>query len=88
MVRFLTPKESNVYSKWIFHPTYDSFGVEQGHERLNFYKHAIPSGLINTLTPKESNVYSKRLFILHTTPSESNVDMNVIISINMQSPQD
>ena len=53
-----TPKESNVYSKRIFHPAYDSFGVEHVHECYNFYKHAIPSGLI---APQKHN----KLIIFH-----------------------
>jgi hypothetical protein len=44
--------------------------------------------MIEMLTPKESNVYSRLYSFLHTTPSESNVDMNVSISIHMQSHWD
>jgi len=40
-----TPSESNVYSKLGYRTAYDSFGVEHVFERINFYKHAIPSGL-------------------------------------------
>ena len=58
-----TPKESNVYSKLAFIQPYDSFGVEHGYKHHHFYKHAIPSGLVDMLTPKESNVYSKLAFI-------------------------
>jgi len=42
----MTPKESNVYSKLTFHQPYDSFGVERGSDFCNFYKHTIPSGLM------------------------------------------
>ena len=42
VVEMLTPKESNVYSKLMLHPTYDSFGVEQGYKYPHFYKHSIP----------------------------------------------
>ena len=53
-----TPSESNVYSKLGFRKSYDSFGVERVFERINFYKHAIPSGLVL----KESYViYFERL---------------------------
>jgi len=45
LVSILTPSESNVYSKLGFRTPYDSFGVERVFERINFYKHAIPSGL-------------------------------------------
>ena len=45
MVSILTPSESNVYSQLGFRTLYDSFGVERVFERINFYKHAIPSGL-------------------------------------------
>ena len=41
----LTPKESNVYSKWAFCSRYDSEGVEQENEHRVFYKHTILSGL-------------------------------------------
>jgi hypothetical protein len=50
MIEILTPRESNVYSQMRFHPPYDSFGVEHRDEDINFYKHAIPSGLVS---PKE-----------------------------------
>ena len=43
--RMLTPKESYVYSKLVFRPPYDSFGVEHRFEHYIFYKHAILSGL-------------------------------------------
>jgi len=52
MVEMLTPTESDVYSKLIFRPPYDSFGVEHGYQCLDFYKHSLPSGLTNMLTPK------------------------------------
>ena len=45
MVSILTPAESYVYSQLGFRTLYDSFGVERVFERINFYKHAIPSGL-------------------------------------------
>ena len=45
MVSTLTPSESNVYSQSGFRTPYDSFGVEREYERINFYKHAIPSEL-------------------------------------------
>ena len=45
LINTLTPKESNVFSKWMLFPTYDSYGVEHINDRRNFYKHAIPSGL-------------------------------------------
>ena len=45
LVSILTPLESNVYSKLGFYPLCDSFGVERVFERINCYKHAIPSGL-------------------------------------------
>jgi len=45
LISIRTPSESNVYSKLGFRPPYDSFGVERVFNRINFYKHAIPSGL-------------------------------------------
>jgi hypothetical protein len=47
MAEMLTPKESYVYSKLIFRPLYDSFGVELGLGHHHFYKHTIPSGLVS-----------------------------------------
>jgi len=46
MVSILTPSESNVYSKLGFRTPYDSFGVENVFERINFNKHEIPMGLV------------------------------------------
>ena len=41
----MTPKESNVYSKFMNRSPFDSFGVAHGNAPRIFYKHAIPSGL-------------------------------------------
>jgi len=51
MNEMLTPKESNVYSKWIYPPTYDSFGVAHSYEHFDFYKHTIPLGFPSPKVP-------------------------------------
>jgi len=43
--KLLTLKESDVYSILDFKSPYDSFGVEHEYVRINFYKHAIHTGL-------------------------------------------